>query len=123
MIKKDHKSLFDALSKMSDEELENWMNNLHVVLWADRFTYASEWVGSVRFRFGFCWIGSLPDWNRHSAGSIRFGFEFFRFRFKRQKIQKLLRLSWRCIANKYIYMHLLYVACARDKKNFFLRKL
>jgi hypothetical protein len=23
MIKKDHKSLFDALSKMSDEELEN----------------------------------------------------------------------------------------------------
>jgi hypothetical protein len=38
MIKKDHKSLFDVLSKMSDEELENWMNNFHVVFWADRFT-------------------------------------------------------------------------------------
>jgi hypothetical protein len=38
MIKKDHKSLFDALFKMSDEELENWVNNFHVVLWADRFT-------------------------------------------------------------------------------------
>jgi hypothetical protein len=38
MIEKDHKSLSDALFKMSDEELENWMNNLHVVLWADRFT-------------------------------------------------------------------------------------
>jgi hypothetical protein len=37
MIKRDHKSLFDALSKMSDEELKSWINNLHVVLWADRF--------------------------------------------------------------------------------------
>ncbi len=38
MIERDHKSLFDALFKMSDEELESWVNNLHVVLWADRFT-------------------------------------------------------------------------------------
>ncbi len=38
MIKRDHKSLFDALFKMSDEKLESWVNNLHVVLWADRFT-------------------------------------------------------------------------------------
>jgi hypothetical protein len=37
MIKRNHKSLFDALFKMSDEELKSWMNNLHVVLWADRF--------------------------------------------------------------------------------------
>ncbi len=38
MIKRNHKFLSDALSKMSDEELKNWTNNLHVVLWADRFT-------------------------------------------------------------------------------------
>ncbi len=37
MIKRDHKSLFDALFKMFDEELKNWINNLHVVLWTDRF--------------------------------------------------------------------------------------
>jgi hypothetical protein len=37
MIKRDHRFLFDALFKMSDEELKNWVNNLHVVLWADRF--------------------------------------------------------------------------------------
>jgi DNA-directed RNA polymerase subunit N (RpoN/RPB10) len=38
MIKRNHKSLFDALFKMFDEELKSWIDNLHVVLWADRFT-------------------------------------------------------------------------------------
>ncbi len=38
MRERDHKSLFDALSKMFDEELKSWVNNLHVVLWTDRFT-------------------------------------------------------------------------------------
>jgi hypothetical protein len=38
MIKRSHRSLSDALFKMSDEELESWVDNLHVVLWADRFT-------------------------------------------------------------------------------------
>ncbi len=38
MIKRNHKSLFNALFKMFDEELKSWINNLHVVLWADRFT-------------------------------------------------------------------------------------
>jgi hypothetical protein len=37
MIKRNHRFLFDALFKMFDEELKNWMNNLHVVFWADRF--------------------------------------------------------------------------------------
>jgi hypothetical protein len=37
MIKRNHKSLFDVLFKMFDEELKSWMNNLHVVLWANRF--------------------------------------------------------------------------------------
>ncbi len=32
MIKRNHKSLFDALFKMFDEELKSWINNLHVVL-------------------------------------------------------------------------------------------
>jgi hypothetical protein len=38
MIKRSHKSLFDALFKMFDEKLKSWINNLHVVLWTDRFT-------------------------------------------------------------------------------------
>jgi hypothetical protein len=31
MIKRNHKFLFNALFKMFDEELKNWMNNFHVV--------------------------------------------------------------------------------------------
>jgi hypothetical protein len=37
MMKRNHKSLFNVLFKMFDEELKNWMNNFHVVLWTDRF--------------------------------------------------------------------------------------
>jgi hypothetical protein len=37
MIKKNHKLLFDALFKMYDEKLKNWIDNLHVVFWVDRF--------------------------------------------------------------------------------------
>jgi hypothetical protein len=37
MIKKNHKFLFDALFKMSDEELKSWMNNFQIVFWANRF--------------------------------------------------------------------------------------
>jgi hypothetical protein len=37
MIKRNHKSLFDALFKMFDKELKSWIDNLHVVFWADRF--------------------------------------------------------------------------------------
>ncbi len=36
-IKKNYKFLFDALFKMFNEELKNWMNNFHVVFWANRF--------------------------------------------------------------------------------------
>jgi hypothetical protein len=38
MIERDHKFLFNVLFKMFDEELKNWINNLHVVFWANRFT-------------------------------------------------------------------------------------
>ncbi len=38
MIKRDHRSLFNAMFKMFDEKLKSWTNNLHVVLWANRFT-------------------------------------------------------------------------------------
>jgi hypothetical protein len=37
MIKKDHKFLFNVLFKMFDEKLKIWIDNLHVVLWANRF--------------------------------------------------------------------------------------
>ncbi len=35
MIKCEHKSIIDALSKMSDDGSTNWVQNLLVVLWAD----------------------------------------------------------------------------------------
>jgi hypothetical protein len=31
MIKRNHKFLFDALFKMSNEKLKSWIDNLHVV--------------------------------------------------------------------------------------------
>jgi hypothetical protein len=37
VIKRNHKSLFDVLFKMFDEELKSWIDNLYVVFWADRF--------------------------------------------------------------------------------------
>jgi hypothetical protein len=32
MIERDHKLLINALSKMTNEGLENWVNNLSVIL-------------------------------------------------------------------------------------------
>jgi hypothetical protein len=37
MITKNQKFLFDVLFKMFNEKLKNWINNLHVVFWADHF--------------------------------------------------------------------------------------
>jgi hypothetical protein len=38
MIKKGYKPFIDALSKMTNGGLGNWINNLSIILWADRFT-------------------------------------------------------------------------------------
>jgi DNA-directed RNA polymerase subunit N (RpoN/RPB10) len=37
MIKRNHRFLFNALFKMFDEDLKSWIDNLHVVFWANRF--------------------------------------------------------------------------------------
>jgi hypothetical protein len=37
MIERGYKSFINALSKMTNERLKNWVNNLFAVLWADRF--------------------------------------------------------------------------------------
>jgi hypothetical protein len=37
IIKKNHKFLFDALFKMFNEKLKNWIDNFHVVFWTNRF--------------------------------------------------------------------------------------
>jgi hypothetical protein len=38
MIERDYKSLINALSKMTNKELRNWIDNLPTILWADRST-------------------------------------------------------------------------------------
>ena len=38
MIEKDYKSIVDTLSKMTARGLGNWVDNLSIVLWADRST-------------------------------------------------------------------------------------
>jgi hypothetical protein len=38
MIERDHKSLVNALSKIINGGLGNWINNLSAILWADRST-------------------------------------------------------------------------------------
>jgi hypothetical protein len=37
IIKRDHRYLFNALFKMFDEKFKNWIDNLHVVFWTNRF--------------------------------------------------------------------------------------
>jgi hypothetical protein len=37
MIERGYKLLINALSKMTNGGLRNWINNLFAVLWADRF--------------------------------------------------------------------------------------
>jgi hypothetical protein len=36
MIEKDHKPLINALSKITNKGLRNWVNNLPAILWANR---------------------------------------------------------------------------------------
>jgi hypothetical protein len=55
MIERNHKSLFDALFKMFDEKLKNWVDNLHVVLWACCETGSSQ-KGSEPVRIGHTYI-------------------------------------------------------------------
>jgi hypothetical protein len=38
MIERGYKLLINALSKMTNGRLRNWVNNLFAVLWIDRFT-------------------------------------------------------------------------------------
>jgi hypothetical protein len=59
--------------------------------------------------------------NRSRFDSIRFDFWSIRNRKNstHKEYKKLLIWSFRCVANKYIYMHLAYATCAHAKKNFF----
>jgi hypothetical protein len=47
MIKRDHKSLFDALFKMSDERSESWIDNLHVEQIASLLSLSLIWFRSI----------------------------------------------------------------------------
>jgi len=38
MVKRGHKPVINTLSKITDEDLGNWINNLHTILWANRVT-------------------------------------------------------------------------------------
>jgi hypothetical protein len=38
MIERDYKLLINTLSKMTNRGLGNWVDNLLIILWADRFT-------------------------------------------------------------------------------------
>jgi hypothetical protein len=38
MIEKDHKLLINTLSKITNKEFKNWIDNLPAILWADRST-------------------------------------------------------------------------------------
>jgi len=38
MVERGYKPVINALSKMTDEDLENWVDNLYTILWANRVT-------------------------------------------------------------------------------------
>ena len=46
MIKCEHKSLIDDLTKMTTEDLEKWTDLLSLILWADRTTIhrSTDWT-------------------------------------------------------------------------------
>jgi hypothetical protein len=85
--------------------------------------YVSKWFGLIRIRIGFCHIGFNPAPVRFFAGSIRFGLGFCRIESGKKEYEEILLISsLSCVANKYIYMHLAYAACAHAKKKFFFVK-
>jgi hypothetical protein len=85
----------------------------------DVVDYVSKRFDSIRFRFGFWHTGFKPARNRIDVASIRFDSNFDRFEIEDKEYKKLLIWSFRCVANKYIYMHLAYAACAHAKKKKF----
>jgi hypothetical protein len=91
-------------------------NELYTMI--TRCTSRNESV-QVDFDSGFATLVLIQQ--RIDSVSIRFdSFSDFIDSNPSDKIYKeLLRLSWRCVVNKYIYMHHLYAACARDEKAIF----
>jgi hypothetical protein len=78
--------------------------------------YVSERFDSIRFRFDFCHIDFKSTKNRIEVDSIRFDSISDRFEIEDKEYKKLLIWSFKCVANKYIYMHLAYAACTHAKK-------
>jgi hypothetical protein len=67
MIERDYKLFINALSKITNKGLRNWINNLPAILWANRFTirrstrhipfyflYNKEPILSIKFK--------IPTW-------------------------------------------------------------
>jgi hypothetical protein len=52
MIERDHKLLINALSKMTNGELGNWVGNLPAILWVNRSTVRRS-IGHTPF-YLFC---------------------------------------------------------------------
>jgi hypothetical protein len=93
-------------------------------------SYASQWSGfepnqSIRF-----WLlgpnrteSKAQESNHWNFGSVRFLSGWNRLEPTQREYKKLLISSLRCGANIYMYMHVLYAACARDEKKFFFAKI
>ncbi len=97
----------------------------HLLLRAQKIqTYVSKWSESIRFRLGFCHLDLKPARNQTDVDLVWVDLGSFRFRLESEEIQKLLRLSLRYVANIYIYiyMHILYAACAHEQKKFLFAK-
>jgi hypothetical protein len=59
MIERGHTAIVDALSKMTNGGLKNWVTNLHSVLWADRTTIRRT-TGLTPFRLNYGNEAVLP---------------------------------------------------------------
>ncbi len=85
-----------------------------------------DWLLIIKFtprndsvRSGFCHLEIKPMLIWFFAGSVPVRFDLI-WTFTDLKPAKRVHIkTLRCIANKYIYMHLAYAACAHAKKNFF----
>jgi hypothetical protein len=89
----------------------------------DRFAYVSEWFGFQIKPIDLVSVFDLNriESNRQKTKSLKFRFDSIFVDLKPTKIdaKRVHTKTLRCIANKYIYMHLAYAACAHAKKKIF----
>ncbi len=124
MIDSDDNSILQVSSSI----FSSLKNSVHLSCWLILlFRYINMFTprnDSIRFDFDSVFATPISNRQETEPKSIRFDSIRFLIDSKpknstQRKYKKLLIWSFRCVVNKYIYMHLAYAACVHAKKIFF----